>query len=200
MIDKVTGNRLGADVCQNTIDALITIRDYHHTIPKNNTEFSEKDYRSYRNNTMPLRGYIGYALSYGSKWFGGWARTDATGKIQRDYVAEAYRNATKQSPKLQGCRLECMSYNDLCLPPNSIIYCDPPYAGTTGYKRPFDHTAFWQWCRDKATEGHTMYVSEYKAPPDFLCLWAGQIKSSLTKDTGSKTRTEKLFTKKDKEL
>ena len=62
------------------------------------------------------------------------------------------------------------------------------------YKDDFSHGAFWQWCRNKAKEGHKVFVSEYNAPKDFECLWQKEIVSSLTKETGSKTGVEKLFT------
>ena len=71
-------------------------------------------------------------------------------------------------------------------------YCEPFVGGTTKYKDNFDSDAFWQWCRDKAKEGHTVYVSEYNAPEDFKCIWEKQINSNL--GGTSKTATEKLFT------
>ena len=39
-----------------------------------------------------------------------------------------------------------------------------------------------------------MFISEYYMPEDkFECVWQKEITSSLTKDTGSKKATEKLF-------
>ena len=78
---------------------------------------------------------------------------------------------------------------------NCIIYCDPPYQGTTKYKGvdDFDHDAFWNWCREQANNGHKVFVSEYNAPDDFKCVWQKEIVSSLTKDSGSKKGMEKLF-------
>lgn len=92
-----------------------------------------------------------------------------------------------------------LSYLDLPIPPRSLIYCDPPYSGITQYrhsdiKDDFNSTVFWQWCREKAVEGHTVFISEYNAPADFKCIWSKKIVSSLTKETGSKVGTEKLFT------
>jgi DNA adenine methylase len=84
-------------------------------------------------------------------------------------------------------------YQNLELPPRSLIYCDPPYAGATNYEINFNHIEFWQWCREKSKEGHTIFISEYSAPGDFICVWKKDIVSSLTKNTGSKTGTEKLF-------
>lgn len=142
LIDKVSGNRIGSDLNNYLIDALVSIRDCVSDLPKGNTEFTEEDYSVLRgSDTYKHKGYAGFAFSYGGKWLGGWCR-DKAGK--RDYVAESYRNAVKQSPKLQGIILVNESYLSLQIPPNSLIYCDPPYAGTTGYMDSFDHKPFWE--------------------------------------------------------
>ncbi len=191
MIDKVEGLRIGADFNEHVIQALRLIRDQVHTLPQNNTEFCEADYRLVKRLSKHcLKGYIGFTLSYSGKWFGGWCRD---GERKRDYVREAYRNAVKQSPKLQGVKLFQCSYTDLPLPPESIIYCDPPYAETTGYKDKFNSTSFWTWCANMAKRGHKVFVSEYSAPAGWRCVWKKELVSSLTKDTGSKIGIEKLF-------
>lgn len=73
-------------------------------------------------------------------------------------------------------------------------YTKEEYQGTTAYKTgAFNHELFWQWCRDKKAEGHTIFISEYNAPEDFKCVWQMEIKDTLsTKNTTIKT--EKLFT------
>lgn len=194
MLDGVTGKRIGADINPYLIAALIDIRDNVAELPKNNREFTEQDYKNLRNNdNYQYKGYAGFAFSYGAKWLGGWCR-DKIGK--RDYVNEAYKNALKQSPKLQGVELVCSSYDKLVIPANSLIYCDPPYANTTKYRTDFDHVKFWEWCRDKVNEGHLVYISEYVAPDDFVVIWEKEVNSSLTQNTGSKKATEKLFVHK----
>lgn len=92
--------------------------------------------------------------------------------------------------------LQNKEYNKLCIPPQSIVYCDPPYFGTTDYKDKFDHSIFWDWVRALANDGHKVYVSEYQAPNDFKCIWSKEIKSSLSangKTGGSKRSVERLF-------
>jgi DNA adenine methylase len=191
IIDKVQGERIGADVNGYSIEALIAIRDCVTDLPKTNKEFTEDDYTALRkNDDYKYKGYAGFAFSYAGKWLGGWRRDS---KNKRDYVNEAYRNALNQSPLLQGVKLVNESYLKLQIPDNSLIYCDPPYEGTTKYENDFNHVVFWQWCRDMANEGHTVYVSEYNAPNDFKCVWQKEIASSLTKHTGSKKAVEKLF-------
>ena len=114
-----------------------------------------------------------------------------SGRVEH-YQKEQINNILKQSTNISDVIFKCSSYDALDIPANSIIYCDPPYNGTTKYKDSFDSDAFWQWCRDKAKEGHTVYVSEYNAPEDFKCIWEKQINSNL--GGTSKTATEKLFT------
>ena len=93
---------------------------------------------------------------------------------------------------MQNVGFRCCSYQDLEIPEKSLIYCDPPYRGTTGYKMGFDSGAFWQWCRDKAAEGHTVLISEYSAPADFICLL--EIEHFTTVNSNKDKRIEKLFT------
>ena len=190
MIDKVQGLRIGADLNEYLIQALILIRDEPETLPKNNTDFTEQDYAKLRTEESRLKGFAGFIYSFGAKWLGGWARNPKEG---RDFVAQGYRNALAQSPNLQGVEFVQASYQDLVIPPESIIYCDPPYRGTTGYRGGFEHDAFWQWCRDKTQEGHSVYISEYSAPTDFVCLWSLEVNSSLDKGQSNKRATEKLF-------
>lgn len=185
VIDKVTGNRLGTDINPMVIQALISIRDHIDELPRNNMEFTEADYKDVRNHRHA--GYLGHVCSFSGKWLGGWARGRSA-----DYVKEAYNSARKQSPLLQGVKLFVSDYSTLQIPDNSIIYCDPPYQSTTGYKTKFDHMAFFNWCRYQSSQGHTVYLSEYEAPSDFTCVYAKPIQSYIRRST-SNTSIEKLF-------
>ena len=193
MIDKVEGKRIGSDVNPYVIEALKAIRDHVDELPKNNKEFTEEMYYKVKKGEMDykFKGYIGFVASYGGIWFSSWAKN----KANRDYIAKAYRNAQMQSPLLQGVELYCCSYDELEIPDNSLIYCDPPYANTRGYKNSgeFSHTKFWDWCRKKANEGHTIFVSEYNAPEDFECIWEQEITTGFKKQTKCIKAKEKLF-------
>lgn len=189
-LDKVFGNVLGADNNYYLI-AMCKAATKGWLPPK---EFTENQYIMLKNNKdkypAELVGYAGFALSYGGKWFGGWRRDSSK---KRNYVLEAYKNAIKQFPLLSGKKFEHSEFDKLSIPPKSIIYCDPPYQNTTKYHTEFDHNNFWRWCKDKAREGHTVFVSEYDAPDGVICLWEKEQTSSLTKNTGNKRATEKLF-------
>jgi DNA adenine methylase len=167
-------------------------------------EVMRSDYTYLRNkkdSSKPaLVGWVGFVGSYSGSFFGGGYAgrvTTKSGKI-RNYQDEAIRNIMKQIPKLSGVVFTCQPYWAVTIPPNSIIYCDPPYAGTTDYKNgvAFDHVVFWDWVRKMTFEGHTVFVSEYAAPDDFRCVWSREVSSSLSANGtsgGNKKSTEKLF-------
>lgn len=154
-------------------------------------DITEEQYYYIRNNkdeNPTLTGYVGFALSYGGKWFGGWCR-DSLGK--RDYVRESYNNALKQFPLLRGVKFECETVFNLNPTEPSLIYCDPPYQNTTRYKDQFNHSQFFDWCQNMSDRGHIVLISEYDTP--FKCIWEKPVTSSLTRDTGSKQAIERLF-------
>jgi len=157
-------------------------------------EFTEEEYKNIRNKKddypPELVGYVGFALSYGGKWFGGWCR-DSENK--RDYVLEAYNNAIKQFPKLKGVKFSNKSIYEIDPKIKAIIYCDIPYKNSTKYKDDFNYEEFYNWCRIMTSKGNIIFVSEYSMPKDFECIWQKEIVSSLTANTGDKKGIEKLF-------
>jgi DNA adenine methylase len=197
MIDKVDGNRLGADSNEYLIAALKLIRDCPESIPD---IITEDMYQQMKNQRVVdgLTGFTSFALSFGGKFFGGYRRDVAgtKGSIynMKTQTRRAKNAALVQSPLLQGVTLVCSKYLDLEIPPNSIVYCDPPYAGTTKYKDGFNHKEFWSWAEELAQKGHKVFVSEYRAPESWTCVWSKEQTSSLTQDTGSKRAVERLFT------
>lgn len=160
------------------------------------TFYSEEQYKDIRENKdrhpKHLVGYVGFA-SYGGKFFGGYPR-DSEGK--RNYFLEYYNNITKQLHNIMDVKFICCEYSELHIPSGSVIYCDPPYKGTTKYSKNFDYEKYYDWCRHQKSLGNEIYMSEYWMPDDFKCVWTQQspMSTSLTKDTGSKKGIEKLFT------
>lgn len=189
MIDKVTGPRIANDI-HPYVTQLFSAA-LNGWIPP---EFvSEHQYQMVRTRRYDFPGYlvgfVGFGCSYSGKWFGGYARGEG-----RNYARESRDNLLKQLPGLAGVLIYNEDYRNVPIPPHSIIYCDPPYRGTTGYANKFDHDQFWAWVRGKKAEGHTVYVSEYSAPDDFKCLWEKRVNNTLEKNTGSKQGMERLYT------
>lgn len=201
MIDKVVGLRIGSDSNKYLI-ALLKAVQSNINLPH---YISEDEYRLVKNNKDNYPdwyvGFVGFCCSFGGKWFGGFARNvkknnlnaDILNMTSRNYCAESKRNLDKQSEKLKDIIFKCEDYMDLDIPENSIIYCDPPYEGTTKYKDYFNHENFWEWCRIMSIDNN-VFISEYNAPKDFRCIWSKKTLSnfSLQNDI-DKNRIEKLF-------
>lgn len=195
MIDKVEGNRIGADINEYLIAMWNSVKDGwkppEYVLPDEYKHVRENK----ENYAKDMVGWVAHGCSYNGKWFGGFAGklTTQTG-ADRNYQVEARNAVIKQATLLKGVLFEHKTYDELYIPPNSIIYCDPPYKDTTKYKDSFDHEPFYEWCRQKHKEGHQVFVSEYQMPEDFICVWSKEVNSSLTKETGSEKGVEKLFT------
>lgn len=84
-------------------------------------------------------------------------------------------------------------YRDLYIPDGAVVYCDPPYASTTGYGSSFDHQAFYAWCR-AIGKSHPLFVSEYWMPSDFRCITEFVVQALAGARTNAQTRVEKIFT------
>jgi DNA adenine methylase len=196
MISEVDGNRIANDIHYYLIEMWKKLIE--GWIPEKISKDEYLKIKNYPNNYHPsLVGWAGFNCSYSGKWFGGFAGEVRT-KIgtTRDYQIEALNNVIKQVEKMKGVKFYNKSFSELELPQSSIVYCDPPYQGTTGYMNKFDHECFWRWVRDISKQGHSVFVSEYNAPDDFLCIWEKEAKSSLSSNGrigGSKTSIERLF-------
>ena len=196
IIDKVTGPRVGGEL--NKYIAAMWIALESGWVPP--IYITKEQYAHIRDNKdhypPSIVGYVGICCSYSGKWFGGYAGVVQTKGGTRDYMLEAHRNVMKQVANLRGVVFKQASYDMLEIPDSSIIYCDPPYANTTNYSSLFDSERFWGWCRAKSKEGHRVFVSEYNAPGDFLCIWEKPVSSCLSANGvsgGPKVSTEKLF-------
>jgi DNA adenine methylase len=190
MIDKVDGWRIGCDINEHIIILFKAIQGGYQP-PEIVTEAEYNLAKNAQNS--PTKSFIGFGCSYSGKWFGGYARGNDNKGVPRNYADESRRNILKQAENLKAVDFRHCCYKELSPPSLSIVYCDPPYEGTTKYRDEFNHGDFWQWCRQMVSIGHEVFISEYQAPDDFVSLWEKEVNSSLTKDTGSKKNTERLF-------
>jgi DNA adenine methylase len=177
-VPRETGPRLGADKNLYVIALLDAIGNRGWLPPEMLTE-DEWDKMRRRPDTYPpeLIGFAATGPTFGSKWFGGWARNAE--KEDGYYVRASRAAAMRDAPGLRGCRFVVSEYDKLTIPAESIVYCDPPYAGTTDYKgsktkiavgdslsqNSWDRLKFWRWADAQYDTGHRVFVSEYAGPP-----------------------------------
>lgn len=193
--DKVSGNRIANDYNEYLIAmfvGLLSGEKYPEQIGPELYNDVRECFRSGSDKYDPgFMGWVGFMASYRGKFFGGYSgaywRSDGR---HIDSISEAVRGIAKQIPNLQGVEFRTGDYRNLRIPEESIIYCDPPYMGTTGYSDSINHDEFWQWCRDCVYAGHKVYISEYQAPDDFIKIWEKPVQNCLSLN---KKATEKLF-------
>jgi DNA adenine methylase len=163
---------------------------------------NEDEYRHIEKFGEPhLKGFVGHAFSFGAKYFGTFARgirgRKENWKGHYESITlrgkESWGGVMKMVPLIEGVAFHNVSYEQLRIPPRSLIYCDPPYKGTVGYGNSFNHNLFYDWCRLQKAKGHDIFISEYQMPKDFKCVWSKTIQVSSTVH-GKGKATEKLFT------
>jgi DNA adenine methylase len=155
---------------------------------------TEEDYRFYRQQPpSATRGFVGFGASFGGKWFGGYGRDP---RSPRNYSLNAHNSLLRKIQRLHDVRFISCSFDQIPVESvqNAVIYCDPPYINTTGYKGvQFDPEGFWQWVRQASEKNH-VFVSEYQAPKDFECVLELPTKTDLNGASGEKlNRIERLF-------
>lgn len=148
---------------------------------------------------MALAGFVGFGCSFGGAWWHGLARDVKNGS--RKYAVTAKKSLQKIIGAMPHAEFICTDYRDVEIPPYSVVYCDPPYANTSGYdgiKEKFDSAAFWEYMRKLAKDGHQVYISEEHAPDDFICIGQKPLRRTLDRNKANNfMATEKLFVYKE---
>lgn len=162
------------------------------------TVITEAQYAELRSRMVyhPATAFAAIGCSFGAKWWGGYARN----KDNHNYAASASRGLLKILPSVRDVIFDAADYRDIQLPSSPcMIYCDPPYRGTTAYaalratQRQFDSDAFFEWSRARISDGHHLLISEYSVPEDFVIVeeFAQPNKGGLR--TNTEKQTDKLW-------
>lgn len=173
------------------------------TPPDNLTQNDYLRFRAMPDEEDPTTAYLAFGGSFGAKWFG--SRT-----FYPDQLAATRRSLLRTREVLRGedcpaTEILPYDYRDWtttleAMPGASqraVIYCDPPYAATTGYdgvsrdiggKGGLDYTEFWTTMRRWAGLGHTVLVSEYTGGPGAELIWERTMKGKMTKGGAAQDR------------
>lgn len=154
------------------------------------TEDEYRDTKNKRDENDPMTAFIGFGCSFAGKWYGGYARN----KNGTNYARGAKNSLRRKD--VSGVTFSAHDFAAIRPSPNDVVYCDPPYQGTTGYGATgkFDWKRFWDWVADVSCRGVIVFVSEYIAPPGFSVAWETQTKTDIRDKDGLKSpRTERLF-------
>lgn len=141
-----------------------------------------------------LRGFVGFGASFGGKWFGGYGYSPRDGDLWK----VSARTVARQASVFQAydVRFGQSLFGDYTPPAGTTVYCDPPYANTTGYSTGgFDHRSFYRTLSEWTRNGVRVYVSEYTTPVEvpFEVIWSHEKKMPLSKGSNDRVASEKLF-------
>lgn len=171
-------NRIANDLSKPLIAYLRKLQEGTEWIPKDSCEFNltrqkyeyikhhKDEYKDY------FLGYVGYTLSFNGSYFQGYM--NPTEQL-KDHVKRSYKTAVKDNKLIQGIQFYNRDYEDVPIPPKSIIFCDIPYKNTKGYDAvgsDFDYDRFFRYVSKLKDEGHYVFVCEYtdKVPENFMVV------------------------------
>jgi DNA adenine methylase len=170
------------------------------------TEITEEQYSAIRRSpdkfSPELVAFVSIACSFGGKMWGGYARGKTNKGLERNYAAEGSRAIMETREALQGVTFTSGNFTDLVIPDGALVYCDPPYQGTTDYGA-YTVNSFGElktWCNKLSQRGCEVFISGYKQNKltGWDIVWSTEVLTSLSKHRAEKatsrnTRVECLF-------
>ena len=85
-----------------------------------------------------------------------------------------------------------LSYEEVPIESDSVIYCDPPYVNTNTYIDDFNHEKFYEWLRDCIEKNQQVFISEYQMPDDFFEVFSIKKRVPFSQKQNTQ-KVEKLF-------
>jgi DNA adenine methylase len=172
------------------------------------TFVSEEEYHAAKQlpDSDPRKAFIGFGCAFGGKWFGGYARSKDPKDARsveggtRTYASQC-RNSLLEDVGLlmrAGWEVACLNFLDEPVDPElaktTVLYLDPPYAGTEAYgaTAPFDHKRFWARVAEWAFYTD-VFVSEYNCPLVAAPLLEFKHDLSVSGGVTKDARTERLY-------
>lgn len=156
---------------------------------------SRELYESHRHERVsPLRGFMGFGASFGGKWYGGYGVSPRDGEVCR----ASFRSVTRQGVAFQKNEVILLRHlvGDVSPDPGAVVYCDPPYSGTTGYSTgSFNHPKLFETLKRWAADGCHVYLSEYTIPEHIphKVIWSREKRNVLEKGDNQRIAVEHLY-------
>ena len=177
---------------------LITLLKHNQKVKGEHPEITPEEYDKLRKNpksNLLRAAYAAFCYSYNGKYFGGFVEKYGT----RNYPAERkrYYDLLHDNKTFHDTKFKFTDYLTYHSEKGKLIYCDPPYDSTTEYHSSFNSESFWKEIRSLSRNNY-VFVSEYKAPDDFICLAQKTKRTSLSGTGATRKREEKLFVHKSK--
>ena len=106
-------------------------------------------------------------------------------------------NSLESLERLERLRVTSLSYDEIDIPDDAVVYCDPPYHACKGHlyegTARFDHCAFYDWCVS-VSKTNPIFISEYSIEDDRFEIVAEKQKMTSMSSAKSSNVTERLYT------
>lgn len=184
VVERITtaSSRIANDNNPYLIALLKAIQDGYEP-PTHVTREQYNYVMSHLDENPALSGFIGIGCSFSGGWKNGYAHNNSA----TNYAIYAYNTLLRQKQKLEGVTLTSCDYNKASIPVGAVVYCDPPYKGTTNkyYARKFDYDTFIAWV-EANKDKYDIYISEYKEnfaqwPTSYEIVWEKESCQSMSK-------------------
>jgi DNA adenine methylase len=174
-------------------DLLITLLTHNQQKRDDHPHITPDEYSILRRNPHKSKlraAYAAFCYSYNGKYFGGYVHKYKN----RNYADERkkYYNLLHDNSTFKKTKFSFTDYSIYKNVKNKVIYCDPPYQSTTEYHTLFNSNKFWDDMR-KLSKNNYVFISEYSAPSDFVCITSKEKYNSLSGRGATRKRIEKLF-------
>lgn len=186
----LTGPRVASDVFRPLYSLYTSLRAGWDP-PETVTPEEHAWQREHPDPNDPRQAFVGFGCSFSGVYFGGYARS--TG---RNYAAESRRALLARFARCSEVTFACASYTDYHPGPGVLAYCDPPYAGTSGYKTgAFDSARFWAVMSQWVDAGAVVLVSEFSAPAGWTSVWSRESVTGCGTKVTKDRPVEHIFTR-----
>lgn len=192
---RMSGPKLGTDAMGSLIMLWNAVIDGTFIEPERITKEEYDAFMSAEEHSA-MRAYAGFFWSFSGMYAKGWS-PDYNAKSRSFHSMQSIAKKLREQQKTSTVLLRHADYR---LPDisNALIYCDPPYIGTTTYRgtEPFDHDEFYDWCRKMKTKGNTLFISEYWMPEDrgFFCIHEFPYRTVMQTLHRESEKPEKIYT------
>ena len=101
---------------------------------------------------------------------------------------------------LERLQVTSLSYDEIDIPDDAVVYCDPPYHACDkrlyeGTTKAFDHCAFYDWCV-RVSKTNPIFISEYSIEDDRFEVVAEKQKMTRMSQFKPSIVAERLYTVK----
>ncbi len=152
---------------------------------------TEAEYQELRHaEPSARRAFAGFGCSFGGKWFGGYARPAGS----KNYAGTSARSIGRQAPSFRDAEILRADYREFSPGSDTLVYCDPPYANTTGYSTgDFDSDEFWRTMQKWHNNGALVFVSECSAPSYWAPVWSRDVGTRVDLRDSYTSKVESLW-------